>query len=169
MRILTNSISEGEGLRMRVLAALAAGLLSLSLAGCNTSSVSRSGPSVAPLIAVAPNQLVGNWGLASFQNAADRERTVAQAKVACGNPYQVGAGSQGGVIMHLPDQSSPTEVFLKVASDGQTYLGPRGAPGMRQDRLITSFDGNLLTTDWVDPGIRSRYGTMVLVRCGAAA
>jgi hypothetical protein len=32
---------------------------------------------------------------------------------------------------------------------------------------VASFDGRVLVLNWVDPEVASRYGTMVLVRCGA--
>jgi hypothetical protein len=71
--------------------------------------------------------------------------------------------------MYLADQNQPSEVFLKVSPDGRTYLGPQGPPGIQPDRLITSFDSGVLVTEWLDPGARQRYGTMVFVRCSAPA
>ena len=100
---------------------------------------------------------------------SDKDRTVAEAKAACNNPYTIGQGPNGGVTMYLADHSQPSEVFLKVAPDGRTYLGPNGPPGMRPDRLILSFDNGVLISDWVDPSARQRYGTMVFVRCSAPA
>ena len=107
----------------------------------------------------------GNWGLPP-PNEADRARTEKEAKSACGNPYVIGTGPNGGVTMYLADQAQPSEVFIKVARNGQVFIGPRGPAGMPQDRVVVSFDnGNVLVSDWVDPSARERYGTMVFVRC----
>jgi hypothetical protein len=139
------------------------------LAACNSVSSSSPAISVPPLIPVTAPDLVGAWGLASYRSDADRTRTEAEAKAACSNPYQIGAGSKGGVIMHLADQATPQEIFLKTAPDGRVFLGPRGPAGVRQDRQITSYANNTLVTEWVDPSAKERYGTMVFVRCGAPA
>jgi hypothetical protein len=154
--------------------AIAVALIALAsvLAGCNSGSMFGSPAptaSATPAVAVTVTDLAGNWGLASYRNEADKVRTEAEAKVACGNPYQIGKGANGGVVMHLADQTQPTEVFLKVASDGRVFLGPRGAPGGKQDRLILSYAENVLVTEWMDASARERYGTMLLVRCSAPA
>lgn len=147
---------------------IAVPLLAAVLAACNSS---RSGPpvAVAPTVAISITDLPGSWGLASYQAEAERERTLAEAKSACSNPYNIGQGSNGGVTMYLADQNQPSEVFLKVSPDGRSYLGPKGPPGIQQDRLIVSFDNGVLVTEWVDPGARQRYGTMVFSRCNAPA
>jgi hypothetical protein len=149
-------------------------VLAGALAGCNSSSGSVLGSpaptaSATPAVAVTVTDLAGNWGLASYRNEADKARTEAEAKVACGNPYQIGPGSKGGVVMHLADQTQPTEVFLKVASDGRVFIGPRGPAGTKQDRLILSYADNVLVTEWMDASARERYGTMLFVRCSAPA
>jgi hypothetical protein len=147
-------------------------LLAGMLAGCNSGTMSgSSAPSIAatPNIAVTAVELEGNWGLASYHTEADRARTEAEAKSACGNPYQIGKGANGGVVMHLADQPQPQEVFLKVASDGRVFLGPRGPAGTKQDRVIVSFENQVLVTEWMDAGARERYGTMLFVRCSAPA
>lgn len=147
-------------------------LLGVLLVGCNSNPFrSSSAPAVTatPNVAVSSAELEGNWGLASFHRETDRRRTEAQAKAACGNPYVIGKGANGGVVMHLADQAQPQEIFLKVAGDGNVFLGPRGAAGMKQDRQVTSFAGGVLTTQWVDPGAQERFGTMVFVRCSAPA
>ena len=75
------------------------------------------------------------------------------------------AGSQGGVLMHLPDQAQPTEVFVKTTADGRRVIGPRGAIGLPQDRVVMYFQGGILIMEWVDPSVKERYGTMLFVRC----
>jgi hypothetical protein len=147
--------------------------LTAALAGCTTSQsrgpTASALPAAPPNIVVASTDLVGDWGLASFRDEADRPRTEAEAKVACGNPYRIGPGSGGGVMMHLADQTETTEVFVKAAPTGQVYIGPQGPPGVAQDRLVVAYDSNsVLVTDWLDPSARERYGTMIFVRCGAA-
>lgn len=142
----------------------------IGLAACNTGpggSTSLS-PSATPTVQVTVTELEGKWGLASYRSDADRPRTEAEAKSACGNPYVIGHGTSGGVIMHLADQTQPTELFLKVAGDGRTFLGPRGPAGVKQDRLIVSFQNGVLVTQWVDASAAERLGTMVFVRCATA-
>jgi hypothetical protein len=148
---------------------LAAGILAACLAACtSTSTNAPTAPVVVtPAVPITLGELVGNWGLASFRNEADQARTAVQAKAACGNPYKITQGPRGGVLMYLADQTQPTEVFLKVAPDGKTFIGPQGPPAMRQDRLVVSFDKGELVAQWVDPSVATRYGTMILVRCGA--
>jgi hypothetical protein len=147
-------------------------VLASMLAGCNSGPMfGSSAPSIAatPNVAVTTVDLEGNWGLASYHTETDRPRTEAEAKSACGNPYQIGKGANGGVVMHLADQAQPQEVFLKVASDGRVFLGPRGPAGTKQDRVVVSFENQVLVTEWIDAGARERYGTMLFVRCSAPA
>lgn len=144
-------------------------LLTVSLAACNSARLGTPSVPVTPSVAISITDLPGSWGLASYQTETDKERTEAEARSACNNPYNIGAGPNGGVTMYLADQTQPSEVFLKVSPDGRTYLGPKGPPGIQPDRLIASFDNGVLVTEWVDPGARERYGTMVFVRCSAPA
>ena len=58
---------------------------------------------------------------------------------------------------------------MKVASDGRVFLGPRGPAAVKQDRLIASFGGGVLISEWMDPSAKERYGTMLFVRCSAPA
>lgn len=148
---------------------LAAALAGLVVAGCTTTDFAPSGPPAPPKVAISVAELPGNWGLASYRTEADQARTEKEARAACGNPYVIGAGSNGGVVMHLPDQANPTEVFIKVAHDGNVYIGPRGAAGQKADRLVVSFSNGILISDWVDPSARERYGTMLFVRCAKQA
>jgi hypothetical protein len=72
-------------------------------------------PGVAPEMpaSIRPDEIVGRWGLASFQNPNDRARTEVQAKAQCKQPYVITAGTSGGVVMHLADQATPQELRLK--------------------------------------------------------
>jgi hypothetical protein len=71
-------------------------------------------------------------------------------------------------MMHLADQSTPTELRLRGGPGGKTYIGPAdGEVGGAQDREVVLFDGKILILRWMDPEIQGRYGTMVYVRCGS--
>ncbi len=156
-----------------------ASALALTLAACGSFSLPSlsSSPEPAPQPGVAPDmpatirsdELVGRWGLASYQNPADRARTEAAAKGQCKNPYVIGAGQTGGVIMHLADQATPQELRLKGSPSGKNYIGPPGPAGGEQDREIVSFDGRVLITRFTDPDAATRYGNMVYVRCAPRA
>ena len=136
-----------------------------------SSSPSVQEPGVAPEMpaTVRADEIVGRWGLASFQNPNDRARTEAAARSQCKQPYVIGAGSSGGVIMHLADQATPQELRLKGSPSGKNYIGPPGPAGGEQDREIISFDGRVLVTRFIDKDAATRYGNMVYVRCGARA
>ena len=145
---------------------------SMSLPSFSSSSPApQTEPGVAPEMpaSIRPDEIVGRWGLASYQNPADRARTEAAAKAQCKNPYVIGAGSNGGVIMHLADQATPQELRLKGTPSGKNYIGPAGPAGSELDREIVSFDGRVLITRFVDPDTASRYGNMVYVRCAPKA
>ena len=165
--------------RLRPLSAILAGAVALSLTGCASQTVTWGGLSSEPPPAAQPSgqllpasipaaDLVGRWGLAAYHKDEDRPRTEAAARGQCRQPYTIGRGSGGGIIMHLPDQAQPTELSLKGGGDGKNYIGPPNepAPGQR-DREIVSFDGRVLITRFVDPEVSGRYGTSVYVRCGA--
>ena len=150
-------------------------LAAILLTGCATQmSVAPEAappPAGAPLPASIPAQdLVGRWGLAAYHNEADRGRTEAAARGQCRQPYNISRGARGGVVMHLADQSQPTELLLKGGPDGKNYIGLAEEPaGGQRDREIVSFDGRVLVTRFVDPEIAGRYGNSVYVRCGATA
>jgi hypothetical protein len=153
--------------------------LTILLGACSSMSLPSfsSSPSVAPEPAPAPempatiraDEIVGKWGLASFQNPADRARTEAAAKAQCKQPYVIGAGTNGGVVMHLADQATPQELRLKGSPGGKNYIGPPGPAGGEQDREIVSFDGRVLITRFTEKDAATRYGNMVYVRCAPRA
>ena len=118
---------------------------------------------------IRADEIVGRWGLASFQNPNDRARTEAAARAQCKQPYVIGAGATGGVIMHLADQATPQELRLKGSPSGKNYIGPPGPAGSEQDREIVSFDGRVLITRFTDRDAATRYGNMVYVRCAPKA
>src|ERR1700681_3984098 len=152
--------------------------LTIFLGACGSMSLPSfsSSPSVAPETpapempaTIRPDEIVGRWGLASFQNPSDRPRTEAAARGQCKQPYVIGAGSSGGVIMHLADQATPQELRLKSRPRGKNYIGPHGPVGGEQDREIVSFDGRVLVTRFTDKDAAVRYGNMVYVRCAPRA
>jgi hypothetical protein len=157
-----------------------ASALTIFLAACSGMSLPSLSSSSAPEPAepgVAPempatiraDEIVGRWGLASFQNPADRARTEAAAKGQCKQPYVIGAGQSGGVVMHLADQATPQELRLKGSPSGKNYIGPAGPTPGEQDREIVSFDGRVLVTRFIDKDAATRYGNMVYVRCAPRA
>ncbi len=160
------AVSRGGGL----FGAAAGVILTMALAGCTTSQ--STGPSVAalpnarPNIAITTAELQGDWGLASYHRLEDRGRTEAEARVACGNPYRIATGATGGVMMHLADQAETTEVFIKTGQGGQVFIGPPGPLTPARDRVVLEYANGVLVSDWLDPGVKERYGTMILVRCG---
>ena len=154
-----------------------ASALTIFLGACGSMSLPSfsSSPSVAPEpvpevpATIRPDEIVGRWGLASFQNPSDRPRTEAAARAQCKQPYVIGSGSSGGVIMHLADQATPQELRLKGSPSGKNYIGPPGPAGGEQDREIVSFDGRVLITRFIEKDAATRYGNMVYVRCAPRA
>ena len=144
----------------------------LGLSGCatgpqvETPGAPALGPALPP--AFPPQDIVGRWGLAAYHKEEDRARTEQAAAGGCKQPYVITLGPSGGVMMHLADQATPTELKLKGAPGGKTYIGPADAPpGDAQDREVLLFDGRILILRWMDTEVQGRYGTMVYVRCGA--
>ena len=163
----------------RTLASLAtASALTIFLGGCSStlpslssSSAPTTEPGEAPEMpaTIRADEIVGRWGLASFQNPNDRARTEAAARGQCKQPYVIGAGQSGGVVMHLADQATPQELRLKGTPSGKNYIGPAGPTPGEQDREIVSFDGRVLITRFIDKDAATRYGNMVYVRCAPRA
>jgi hypothetical protein len=118
---------------------------------------------------IRADEIVGRWGLASYQNPNDRARTEAAARGQCKQPYVIGAGTSGGVMMHLADEATPQELRLKGSPSGKNYIGPPGPAGGERDREIVSFDGRVLVTRFIDKDAATRYGNMVYVRCAPRA
>ena len=152
------------------LAAVLAGVLVLAgCAGMGNPFESSPPPAAAPLgrPSIAPSDIIGRWGIASYHREQDRARTEAAARGQCKQPYLISGGSAGGVMMLNHDSPNIVEHLIKATADNKTYLGPGPDPGGTDDREVLSFDGRVLQLKWVDPEVQSRYGIMVLVRCGA--
>jgi hypothetical protein len=165
-------------LRLSTAAAL---ISAFALAGCTGSMPSLSMPSwgndeppppqAAPAVALgtpslAPDQIVGRWGMTSFHRPEDRPRTEVAARNACNKPYLINR-TPTGVAMYGHDNPGMQEMVIKATADGRTYVGPGPEPGGADDREVLSFDGRVLILKWIDPEVAGRYGTMLLVRCGA--
>jgi hypothetical protein len=158
-------------------AIVAAGLM---LAGCSGSMPSLSSltggdapppqpgppPGPPPRASVAPDDVVGRWGIASFHRPEDQARTEVAARNGCTQPYVINRGSEG-IAMLGHDSPQVTDMTIKASADGRTYIGPGPEPGGADDREVVSFDGRVLILKWVDPEVAGRYGTMLLVRCPA--
>ncbi|MCA6120261.1 hypothetical protein J6524_36395 [Bradyrhizobium sp. WSM 1738] len=153
------------------LAILLAACGSMSLPSLSSSPPPEAEPGVAPEMpaTIRSDEIVGRWGLASFQNPNDRARTEAAARGQCKQPYVIGAGANGGVVMHLADQATPQELRLKGSPSGKNYIGPPGPAGGDQDREILSFDGRVMVTRFIEKDAAVRYGNMVYVRCAPRA
>jgi len=155
--------------------AVAAAILAAALAACSTTPSPQQAEQAQPLpqpelpSRVRASEVVGRWGYAAYHKPEDRARTEANARGQCKQPYVIGQGSNGGVMMYLADSSQLQELRLKGSQSGKDYIGPAGnTPGM-QDREIVSFDGRVLVLKFVDPEIDGRYGTGVYVRCAPRA
>jgi hypothetical protein len=173
---MTRSRSAGAVGRLGIAAALtislgACGSFNLPSFSSSSSAPAAAEPRVAPEVpaTIRSEEIVGRWGFASFQNPNDRARTETAARVQCKQPYVIGAGTSGGVVMHLADQATPQELRLKGSQSGKNYIGPPGPAGGEQDREIISFDGSVLITRFIDKDAATRYGNMVYVRCAPRA
>lgn len=144
------------------------GAMSALIAGCaSTTSQVPVQPAMPQYTSpITAQQVAGNWGLAAYHRPEDAVRTEAQARQGCRQPYVINAGTNGGFMMYLADQSTPTEVVSKQVLPGPIYIGvPDEPPGGEGDREVVRFDGQVLVLRWLDKEVAGRYGTMVYVRC----
>lgn len=146
--------------------------LALSLAGCTGTLPSLTGTSPPPPSAPAlpasiqPDEIVGRWGLGAYHRPEDRARTEAAARGQCKQPYVINRSSTG-VAMLGYDSPQVQDMLLKGSQEGKNYIGPTPEAGGPGDREVVSFDGRVLILRWIEPEVAGRYGTMILVRCGA--
>jgi hypothetical protein len=119
---------------------------------------------------IRASEIVGRWGYAAYHRAEDRTRTEAAARGQCRQPFVIGQGPNGGVMMYLADQSELQELRLRGGPGGKNYIGPAGDPAAGpQDREIVSFDGRIMVLRFANPEIDGRYGTGIYVRCAPSA
>ena len=153
---------------------MALAALALVLGGCASSSTH---PDVTPAALPQPeiparvraNEIVGRWGYAAYHKPEDRARTEANARGQCKQPFVIGQGANGGVMMYLADSNQLQELRLKGSADGHDYIGPAGQTPGPQDREIVSFDGRVIVLKFVDRETDGRYGTGIFVRCAPRA
>jgi hypothetical protein len=118
---------------------------------------------------VKATEIIGRWGYAAYHKPEDRTRTEANARGQCKQPFVIGQGPTGGVMMYLADSAQLQELRLKGSQGGRDYIGPAGQTPGQQDREIVSFDGRVLVLKYVDPEIDGRYGMGIFVRCAPRA
>ncbi len=153
---------------------LAAACVCLGLAACATGPEPMPLPA-APAMPAAlpppfpPEDLVGRWGFASYHKEEDRTRTETAARGQCRNPYNIGRGQTGGIMLHPADQAQQVEMRVKGSQGGKTYIGPEAWPGAPTDREVVSFDGRVLVLKWLEGEVQGRYGNGVYVRCAPRA
>jgi hypothetical protein len=154
--------------------AVALAFSAVVLAGCTTSPQQPQPTPVAlppPEIParVRASEIIGRWGYAAYHKPEDRARTEANARGQCKQPFVIGQGTSGGVMMYLADSAQLQELRLKGSQGGRDYIGPAGQTPGPQDREIVSFDGRVLVLKYVDPEVDGRYGMGIFVRCAPRA
>jgi hypothetical protein len=161
------------GIRRSDWSLVAITLSALALTACSTTPSPQMEAAAPPQpelpSKVRPSEIVGRWGYAAYHKPEDRARTEANARGQCKQPFVIGQGTSGGVLMLLADSPQPQELRLKGTQGGKDYIGPAGDTPGPQDREILSFDGRVLVLKYVDPEIDGRYGTGVFVRCAPRA
>ncbi|HEY7248549.1 MAG TPA: hypothetical protein VH678_32195 [Xanthobacteraceae bacterium] len=145
----------------------------MTVAACTTTPPQQQTPVALPApeipARVRPSEIIGRWGYAAYHKPEDRTRTEANARGQCKQPFVIGQGPSGGVMMYLADSAQLQELRLKGSQNGHDYIGPAGQTPGPQDREIVSFDGRVMLLKFVDPEIDSRYGTGIFVRCAPHA
>jgi hypothetical protein len=92
--------------------------MAISLGACGTTFSGFGGGSSQPAVEDVPvdrempasiraDAIVGRWGLASYQNPADRARTEKAAQGQCKNPYVIGAGANRRFFIYKSQQDPP--------------------------------------------------------------
>ena len=118
---------------LRISAAFSVIGLVAGLAGCNSNQQTDAGAAVGvPSLpsTISADSLVGKWGVAAYHRDSDRPRTEGEARRQCSNPYVIKKGPNGGLMMHLADESQPQELVLKGSASGVTYLGLPATTGL---------------------------------------
>jgi hypothetical protein len=151
---------------------VAVAISAAALAGC-ASTPQHETPVALPApeipARVKASEIIGRWGYAAYHKPEDRARTEANARGQCKQPFVIGQGPTGGVMMYLADSPQLQELRLKGSQSGRDYIGPVGQTPGSQDREIASFDGRVMVLKFVDPEVDGRYGTGIFVRCAPRA
>src|SRR3954465_15171060 len=116
-------------------------LSAVALAACTTSPgpETRGGPPQRERPAKAgPPGVSGRWGDAAYHTPEDRARTEANARGQCKQPFVIGQGPNGGVMMYLADSNQLQELRLKGTPPARDYIGPAGETPRGPGREITS-------------------------------
>ena len=154
-------------------AAIAVACSFATLAGCTTTPQQATTPVALPAPEIPArtraSEIIGRWGYAAYHKPEDRARTEANARGQCKQPFVIGQGPSGGVMMYLADSAQLQELRLKGTEGGRDYIGPAGQTPGPQDREIVSFDGRVMVLKFVDPEVDGRYGTGIFVRCAPRA
>jgi len=155
-------------------ATLALACAAAALGGCSTTPQHQDATPIALPAPELParvraSEVIGRWGYAAYHKPEDRARTEANARGQCKQPFVIGQGPSGGVMMYLADSPQLQELRLKGSQGGRDYIGPAGQTPGPQDREIVSFDGRVLVLKYVDPEVDGRYGTGIFVRCAPRA
>src|SRR5215813_8719210 len=121
---------------------VAIALSALALTGCSTTPSPQMQVAAPPEpempAKVRPSEIVGRWGYAAYHKPEDRARTEANARGQCKQPFVIGQGPTGGVMMYLADSSQLQELRLKGSQEGKDYIGPAGRTPGKEDREIVS-------------------------------
>jgi hypothetical protein len=160
-------------LQSQRLGTVALAIVAVALAGCTTGPAPEATPVALPApeipARIRPSEIIGRWGYAAFHKPEDRARTEANARGQCKQPFVIGQGATGGVMMYLADSPQLQELRLKGSQGGKDYIGPAGQTPGPQDREIVSFDGRVMVLKFVDADVNERYGTGIFVRCAPRA
>ena len=125
-----------------------ASIFAVALAGCNANQPIDAGAQQgvpATPSKIAAERLVGRWGVAAYHQDSARQRTEVEARRQCSNPYTIKAGQNGGVMMHLADQSEAAPA-AQPTSDPPEWLRLLPTVKLSQFRTILSpSNGSALT------------------------
>ncbi len=112
------------------------------------------------------DDLVGKWGLASYWKPEDAVKAPGWAKATCGSPYTITKSPAGNLMIHIADDPAQKEV--KLSGKKLVPVDTKLAGGVaKHERTITKFDAGIsFELTWSNPGVGSRYGINVYVKCG---
>ena len=87
----------------RRFSALALACSAITVAACTTNPSQQTTPVALPPpeipARVRASEIIGRWGYAAYHKPEDRARTEANARGQCKQPFVIGQGPSGGVMM----------------------------------------------------------------------